>query len=63
MGIFEVLDVDAAMRRLITTAPTEGAIADAATAAGMTTLREAAINAAKAGATTFEEALRISPRD
>ncbi len=63
MGIFEVLDVDAAMRRLITTAPTEGAIADAATAAGMTTLRVAAINAAKAGATTFEEALRISPRD
>ena len=63
MGIFEVLDVDAAMRRLITTAPTEGAIADAAAAAGMTTLRDAAIKAARTGATTFEEALRISPRD
>jgi len=61
-GIFEVLNVDSAMRRLITTAPTEGALTDAATAAGMTTLREAAINAAKAGETTFEEALRISPR-
>ena len=62
-GIFEVLNVDSAMRRLITTAPTEGTITDAATAAGMTTLREAAISAAKAGETTFEEALRISPRD
>ena len=62
-GVFEVLNVDSAMRRLITTAPTEGAIADAATAAGMTTLRQAALNAAKTGSTTFEEALRVSPRE
>jgi type IV pilus assembly protein PilB len=62
-GVFEVLNVDSAMRRLITTSPTEGAITDAAVAAGMTTLREAAIKAAMAGSTTFEEALRISPRD
>ncbi len=63
MGIFEVLDVDAAMRQLITTTPTESAIADAAGAAGMTTLRDAAITAARTGSTTFEEALRISPRN
>lgn len=63
LGIFEVLEVDASMRRLITTAPTEDAVADAAVAAGMSTLRRAAISAARAGRTTFEEALRVSPRE
>lgn len=63
MGIFEVLKVDGAMRRLITTHPTEDTLSDAAIAAGMTTLRQAAVGAALAGRTTFEEALRVSPRD
>jgi type IV pilus assembly protein PilB len=63
LGIFEVLEVHATMRRLITTSPTEDAVADAAVAAGMSTLRTAAISAARAGRTTFEEALRVSPRE
>jgi type IV pilus assembly protein PilB len=63
IGIFEVLEVDPRMRRLITQAPTEDMVADAAVAAGMSTLRSAAIAAALAGRTTFDEALRVSPRE
>jgi type IV pilus assembly protein PilB len=62
-AVYEVLDVDAAMRQVLLKDPTEGSIAAQARAAGMLTLRAAAVEKARAGETTFEEALRVTHSD
>ena len=63
VGVFEVLPVNAAMRAVLMTTPNEGAVAAAARAAGMQTLRASAIAKAHAGLTTYEEILRVTHLD
>ena len=48
------------MKRLIMTGATEGDIADAAEAAGVMTLRGAALEKVKDGATSLEEVERVT---
>jgi type IV pilus assembly protein PilB len=62
-GVFEVLPVSASMRAVLMTTPNEGAVAAAARAAGMQTLRASAITKAHAGITTYEEVLRVTHLD
>jgi type IV pilus assembly protein PilB len=61
-AVYEVLDVDAPMREVLAGNPTEAAIAARARTAGMTSLRSAAVRKALAGATTLEEAARVTAR-
>ena len=63
IGVFEVLPVTAAMRAVLMSTPTEGAVAAAALADGMTTLRASGIGKAHAGLTTYEEVLRVTQVD
>ncbi|HEX4654620.1 MAG TPA: ATPase, T2SS/T4P/T4SS family, partial [Mycobacteriales bacterium] len=63
LGIFEVLPVTANMRAVLMSTPNEGAVAAAALAEGMQTLRACAIGKANAGLTTFEEVLRVTQVD
>jgi type IV pilus assembly protein PilB len=58
-GVFEVLALDARVRDVVTRTPTEAALR--AATEGTTRLRDAAVAAARAGRTTFEEVLRVSP--
>jgi type IV pilus assembly protein PilB len=60
VGIFEVLPVDTGVREVLLKSPTEGAVAAAALANGMMTLRTAGLAKAMRGETTFEEVLRVS---
>ncbi len=62
-GIFEVLPVTGALRKVLLSTPTEAAIAAAARANGMTTLRASALAAAHRGETTYEEVLRATHVD
>ena len=62
-GVYEVLEVDGPMRQVLMKNPSESAVAAQARAAGMLTLRAAAIEKAKRGETTFEEALRVTHSD
>ncbi|MDP9435450.1 MAG: Flp pilus assembly complex ATPase component TadA [Actinomycetota bacterium] len=62
-GIFEVLPVSAELRKVLLSTPTEAAIAAAARAQGMTTLRASALAAAHRGDTTYEEVLRATTVD
>ncbi|MGZ4603167.1 MAG: ATPase, T2SS/T4P/T4SS family [Kineosporiaceae bacterium] len=62
-AVYEVLDVDVAMRQVLLKDPTESSVAAQARAAGMITLRAAAVDKARAGETTFEEALRVTHSD
>jgi type IV pilus assembly protein PilB len=62
-AVYEVLEVDAAMREVLMRDPTESAVAARARDAGMQTLRAAAIEKAKRGETTFEEAIRVTHSD
>jgi type IV pilus assembly protein PilB len=62
-AVYEVLDVDAAMRQVLLKDPTEASVAAQARAAGMVTLRASAVEKARAGETTFEEALRVTHSD
>ena len=62
-GIFEVLPVNAALRKVLLSTPTEAAIGAAAREHGMTTLRAAALAAAHRGETTYEEVLRATHVD
>ena len=62
-GIFEVLPVNAALRKVLLSTPTEAAIGAAAREHGMTTLRAAALAAAHRGDTTYEEVLRATHVD
>jgi len=59
-GVFEVLPVDPALRRVLMRTPDEHAIADAV--ADLPTIKDAAVAKALSGETTFDEVLRVSPR-
>jgi type IV pilus assembly protein PilB len=63
LGVFEVLPITAAMRAVLMTNPHEGAVAAAARAAGMQTLRGSAIANAHVGRTTYEEVVRVTHVD
>jgi type IV pilus assembly protein PilB len=62
-AVYEVLMVDTVMRQVLMQDPTESAIAAAAAAAGMQTLRASALDKARNGKTTYEEALRVTHSD
>src|SRR3954447_21866950 len=62
-AVYEVLDVDADMRQVLLKDPSEAAVAAQALNAGMTTLRASAVEKARNGETTFEEALRVTHSD
>jgi type IV pilus assembly protein PilB len=62
-GVFEVVPVTSAMRTALTHAHSDGALTAAARAAGVMTLRAAAIRKAMAGETTFEEVLRVTQNE
>jgi type IV pilus assembly protein PilB len=62
-AVYEILSVDAAMRQIMIKEPSEAAISAQARAAGMVTLRAAAIIKALRGQTTFEEAVRVTHAD
>ncbi len=62
-GVFEVLPVNAQLRHVLLSTPTEAAISAAARAHGMTTMRAAALQAAHRGETTYEEVLRATHVD
>ena len=58
MGIFEVLRVDAGIKRSILSGGSSNELRDAARASGMRSLRESGLNAVLEGVTTIEEVLR-----
>jgi type IV pilus assembly protein PilB len=60
-GVFELLVVDQAVRKALAANPTEQGIA--AVTGGLLRLREATVRKALAGETTFDEAVRVSPRE
>jgi type IV pilus assembly protein PilB len=60
VGIFEVLPVDADLREVLLTNPTEGAVNKVAVATSMVTMRQAGIAKARRGETTYEEILRVT---
>lgn len=62
-AVYEVLEVDAAMRQVLMKDPSEAAVSAQARAAGMSTLRASAIDKARRGETTFEEAVRVTHTD
>jgi type IV pilus assembly protein PilB len=62
-AVYEVLTVDAAMRQVLMHSATEAALSAQARAAGVLTLRAAAIEKARRGETTFEEAIRVTHSD
>jgi type IV pilus assembly protein PilB len=62
-GAFEVLPVNAAMRRVLLSTPTAAAIGSASREHGMVTLRAAALARAAQGDTTYEEVLRVTHVD
>ncbi|WP_233153568.1 ATPase, T2SS/T4P/T4SS family [Kineosporia sp. R_H_3] len=62
-AVYEVLSVDSAMRQVLIKDPSEGAVGAQARAVGMATLRASAIEKARRGETTFEEAARVTHSD
>jgi type IV pilus assembly protein PilB len=62
-AVYEVLEVDSVMRTILMTSATETAVGAQARACGMMTLRAAALEKAKRGETTFEEAIRVTHSD
>ncbi|WP_426566032.1 ATPase, T2SS/T4P/T4SS family [Angustibacter sp. McL0619] len=62
-AVYEVLEVDNAMRTVLMTSATESAVGAQAREVGMLTLRGAALEKAKRGETTFEEAVRVTHAD
>ena len=63
VAVYEVLEVDAALRRVLMTSPTEATVGAQARASGMRTLRASALEKARRGETTFEEAVRVTHSD
>jgi type IV pilus assembly protein PilB len=59
VGVFELLTLDSEIRRLLNTRASEDEILAAARAAGLSTLREQALELVRAGTTTIEEATRV----
>jgi len=62
-AVYEVLVVDAEMRRILLRDPSEDAVLAQAKVAGMRTLRASALVKAMDGRTTFEEVLRVTTSD
>ena len=62
-AVYEVLEVDAALRQVLLRDPSEDAVGAVARAQGMTSLRAAAVAKARRGETTFEEAVRVTSSD
>ncbi len=62
-AVYEVLEVDSAMRAVLMSSATESAVGAQARAVGMMTLRGAALEKARRGETTFEEAVRVTHTD
>jgi type IV pilus assembly protein PilB len=62
-AVYEVLEVDTAMRQVLMTSATESAVGAQAKAAGMMTMRAAALAKARRGETTFEEVIRVTHSD
>jgi type IV pilus assembly protein PilB len=62
-AVYEVLEVDTAMRQVLMTSATESAVGAQAKAAGMATMRAAALAKARRGETTFEEVVRVTHSD
>jgi type IV pilus assembly protein PilB len=62
-GVFEILLVDGRVRELLVSGGTEASIRSAARLVGMRSLREDGLRLAKAGRTTLEEVLRVTPAD
>ncbi|WP_218974420.1 ATPase, T2SS/T4P/T4SS family [Streptomyces sp. NP160] len=62
-AVYEVLEVDADLRRVLIADPREAAVGEAAAQRGMESLRDSAVRKALAGQTTFEEALRVTASD
>jgi type IV pilus assembly protein PilB len=62
-AVYEVLVVDTIMRQVLMRDATESAIAAAARAAGMQTLRASALDKARHGKTSYEEAMRVTHSD
>lgn len=62
-AVYEVLEVDAELRRVLVADPREAAVSEAASQRGMVSLRDSAVRKAMAGQTTFEEALRVTASD
>jgi type IV pilus assembly protein PilB len=61
VGVFEVLTMNAELRRLLHAGATEEAMTTAARAAGLSTLREQAIALVRQGVTSFEDVTRVFP--
>jgi type II secretory ATPase GspE/PulE/Tfp pilus assembly ATPase PilB-like protein len=59
-GVFEVVDVTPALRRVLLENPGESALVEAARSGGTVSLREAAVTLAAAGLTTLDEAVRVT---
>jgi type IV pilus assembly protein PilB len=62
-AVYEVLEVDDDMRQVLMTSATESAVSAQARAVGMQTLRASALEKARRGETTFEEAVRVTHAD
>ncbi len=63
IAVYEVLTVDAEMRRILVRDPTEQAVLAQARLTGMQSLRASALSKAMDGRTTFEEVLRVTTSD
>jgi type II secretory ATPase GspE/PulE/Tfp pilus assembly ATPase PilB-like protein len=63
LAVFEVMTVTRAIRDLIVTRATEGAVRATALSEGMRSLRADALAKALAGQTTLEEVLRVTPAE
>ena len=59
-GIFEIMEVNEAIRAIIREKPDAELIRKAAVAGGMTVLREAAVRKMLNGETTFDEVIRVT---
>jgi general secretion pathway protein E len=61
VGVFELLTMDAELRRLVNARATEAEMLIAARASGLFTLRDEALRLVREGATTLEEIARVFP--
>lgn len=62
-GLFELIEVTPALRRVLLESPTEGSVAAEAARQGGVTLRRAGLDAVAHGITTYEEVLRATPSE
>ena len=60
VGVFEIMDVTPEITRLVMRRANSQELLDAARSEGMTTMRDDAVGKALAGATTLEEAMRVT---